>query len=223
MAVPARVRRTRGTRNEPHCILEEPDPPASGRDRRGVSNKAPLQNWRFGFVWGAHHCITGRFFPAGRLRDVRAHWRIAPPLQLAVASFGKRGATSGAPTPPASNSDELPKTGEDGERILPRYYRARRAHQSANRGSRVGSRRPIACLRRSLRRPESIRGHVRRGAEKAPAQGRGTRGRGSIVSSSVGACGTQIVKWNVFVIRRQSHQPNVWVPPSIFAKPRWPG
>ena len=33
----------------------------------------------------------------------------------------------------------------------------------------------------------------------------------------------QIVKLNVLVISRQSHQPKVWVPPSILAKPRRPG
>jgi integrase len=34
---------------------------------------------------------------------------------------------------------------------------------------------------------------------------------------------TQMVKWKVLVISRQSHQPKVCVPPSILAKPRRPG
>ena len=30
-------------------------------------------------------------------------------------------------------------------------------------------------------------------------------------------------QWKVLVSSRQSHQPRVWVPPSILANPRWPG
>ena len=43
------------------------------------------------------------------------------------------------------------------------------------------------------------------------------------VTMPAGSRAHQIVKWNVLVIRRQSHQPSVWVPPSILAKPRRPG